>query len=48
MKALEKLICFVIPASVPSNDTAMLDGLKVWIGCLRQTGRWQQALARSL
>ena len=29
MKALEHLICFVIPASMPLMDTAMLDGSKV-------------------
>ena len=31
MKALEHLICFVNPASVPLRDTATLDGLKVYM-----------------
>ena len=38
MKALEHLICFVDPASVPLMDTGTLDGSKVGIGYLRQTG----------
>ena len=38
MKSSGHLICFVNHASVPLMDTGMLDGLKVWIGCLRQTG----------
>ena len=46
MKALDHLICFDNPASVPSKDTATLDGWKVWIGYLRQTGRWRQAFAQ--
>ena len=48
MKALEKLIYFVNPASVSSKDTATVDGSKIWIGCLRQIGRWQQALLGTL
>ena len=48
MKALEKLIYFVNPASVSSKDTATVDGSKIWTGCLRQIGRWWQALLGTL
>ena len=35
------LLCFN-PVSEPLMDTLTLGDLKMWIGCLRQTGHWQQ------